>query len=117
VFRYACHDKRFLPTPPNPGFQALFQVLTSQKYTILPLIPFGLLLFAAISKDRKKDSKLDARAVRFIFIGFGVVENKKCFMAYTLNSINPYKIGTVFDTVSVNWILHIFHTGKDKRGS
>ena len=57
-------------------------------------------MFAAISKDRKKDSKLDARAVRCIFIGFGVVENKKCVMAYTLNPSNPYKIGTVIDTVS-----------------
>ena len=90
----------FLTNAANPGFQSLLQMLSCHKHTILHLIPFGSLLFAAISKDQTKDSKLDARAVRCIFIGFGVVENKKCVMAYTLNPTNPYKIGTVIDTVS-----------------
>ena len=100
AFTYVCHVRRFLPTSANPGCHSPLQMLTGQKHTVLHLIPFGSLLFAHIAKDQTKDTKLEARAVRCIFIGFGVVADKKCVMAYTLNPSSPYKIGTVIDTVS-----------------
>ena len=65
------------------------------------MIPFGYLLFAAISKKQTNDSKLDARAVRCIFIGYRIMsENKKCVMTYTIDSCNAYRMGTAIDTVS-----------------
>ena len=71
------------------------------KHSLTEIIPFGSLLFAAISKKQNNDSKLDARAVRCIFIGYGIMsENKKCVMAYTIDSCYAYRLGTVIDTVS-----------------
>ena len=70
AFKFVCHVKRLLPTSANPGFQSPLQIITGMKHSLTEIIPFGSLLFAVISKKQTNDSKLDARAVRCIFIGY-----------------------------------------------
>ena len=48
-----------------------------------------------------KNSKVEAKAVRYSFIGYRImIENTKCMMAYTIVPCNSWRIGTVIDTVS-----------------
>ena len=81
----------------NPGCQLPLQMLRGQKHPVLHLIRFASLLHAQILKDQTNDNKLGPRAVR---IGIGVVAYKKFFMTCTINQSNPYKLGSVIDTVS-----------------
>ena len=53
TFKFECHVRRQLTTSASPGFQSPLQMIAGMKHPLPDIIPFGSLVFAAISKKQK----------------------------------------------------------------
>ena len=52
-------------------------------------------MHAALSKRQLNDTTLDPRAVKCVFIGFGISEGKKGALGYTIEKCSAYGIHTI----------------------